>query len=232
MIPTLVGTKSTSPISELGDGVPEQGDQQEGEQESGIYFRQGDMAVQLGRAQTQRWLGLDWHERLDFRTAMRERIRLANASFRILETLVSGAAVPLHLAMQLFELKVDAVLDHGRWLWVLAEGAEQTLDETYEMWARGLLGAQAWRHAAPLLCEVGWALSGFARAVRATAMRRARLFELPDGDIYGQAFRRARTIAGTWAARTEELLASWGGVEWPVFEQKAAGIEKYRDHVK
>ena len=54
--------------------------------------------------------------------------------------------------------------------------AEQIADEYYAKWARLLLGADPWRNSGTCSSEVGWKLSGYARVVRAVALRRAALW--------------------------------------------------------
>ena len=99
-----------------------------------------------------------------------------------LVALVTARAVPLTLAMGIFEAKVESILNCNRWLFATAPGASQTLDDTLEHWARSLLGAPVWRNGGVSCCEVGWLLTGSARAVRSVALRRARLWALPLDD--------------------------------------------------
>lgn len=50
--------------------------------------------------------------------------------------------VPLAVVAVLFELKVEATLRFGRWLWGLSQGVQCFLTTTFENWARQLLGAK------------------------------------------------------------------------------------------
>ena len=47
---------------------------------------------------------------------------------------------------------------------------------SYGHWARSRLGASVWRNGLVRCCDVGWLLTGSARAVRSVALRRARLW--------------------------------------------------------
>lgn len=86
------------------------------------------------------------------------------------------------MALELFESKVDAVLNKGRWLYTLAPAAQCRLDNALDNWARLLLGADWWCNGAVCRSELGWLLSGMARGVKCVALRRARLYNLPPSD--------------------------------------------------
>ena len=63
---------------------------------------------------------------------MWERLRLAALALVGLVGLVAEGGVPITLAVDLFESKVESVMQYGRWLWALIPGAQQALDEAYE----------------------------------------------------------------------------------------------------
>ena len=71
--------------------------------------------------------------------------------------------------------------------------------------------------------------SGGGRLVRSVALRRARLWQLPDADLYKQAFLRGRSVgAPAWAAVSEQLLADWSVPDWPSRPADATGYEQYK----
>ena len=89
-------------------------------------------------------------------------------------------------------------------------------DEAYCRWARALLGSPSWRSGAVAAAELGWTLSGFGRAVLEVASRRARLWQLPPCDLYGDTFRVAHELSNSsWASRSSKLLKEWGLPDWP-----------------
>ena len=69
------------------------------------------------------------------------------------------------MALELFDSKVEGSMRYGRWLLVLAEGAESMLNECYEGWARALVGSPPWRSGLIAAGELGWTLSGFMRSI-------------------------------------------------------------------
>ena len=93
------------------------------------------------------------------------------------------------VALELFVGKVDGILAFGRWVFCLVPYAESRLNLLYDCWAKQLLGGQVWRNSAVARNELGWFLSGYDLVILAVAKRRAKLWQLPVGDIYGDAFR-------------------------------------------
>ena len=92
------------------------------------------------------------------------------------------------LAIPLCEAKVDSLLILSRWLLIGLDHVANRLDDCLGVWAKALLGASRWRNTAVVTSELGWVLSGSARAVREMAMKRAKVRSLPDGDLYKTAF--------------------------------------------
>jgi hypothetical protein len=110
----------------------------------------------------------------------------------------------------------------------MCSGAEECLDAAYDGWARALLGSPPWRCASVAAGELGWRLSGFARAVLDVACRRARLWTLPDDDIYRIVFVRAGDMAGpSWAKQSRDLLATWGVPDWPLWAGPQSTVCEY-----
>ena len=89
--------------------------------------------------------------------------------------LVSSYTLPLTVAVDLFDLEIDSLLACNRWLWVSCEVAPAFLDQFLEQCARNLLGADPWKNPSQLRSELGWHLSGWQRALRDAACRRARV---------------------------------------------------------
>lgn len=105
------------------------------------------------------------------------------------------------------------------------------LDEQYSSWARILLGSDPWRN--PVLCqlELGWGLSGFARAVQAVARRRAFLLGLPNADLHGWIFKQATSFPNSWACRSRLLLEDWGLHDWRECDPTES-LSDYKQYVR
>ena len=204
--------------------------------EGDILFDAGDRSggVILHKVLSHRWIGAVWDSRLYFAADLHAKLGLARAAFSTLLGMVNSRVAPLPTALILFNLKVDSVLAHTRWLWIMLPAAQSVLDDQYQSWARALLGADAWRNAAVATSEVGWPLGGFARLVRATALRRAKLWTLPEQDVYRAAFERANSLECGWAARSGQVLRQYGVSDWPVWQPsgiRAKSLTNYRSYV-
>ena len=191
----------------------------------------GDEApTALHMVRQHRYLGVMWPADLNFLAALHACLQTAESAFKPLLSLVTERALPLPMAMVVFEAKVDATL-FCRWLWILPE-APAIINGAYERWARLLLGGDAWRNAAVATSEVGWRISGQARIVQVVALRRARLFALPEEDFYRRAFIRAagggRT---TWASKSKALLEEWVLLDWPEWSRSSGSYEQYKSYV-
>ena len=162
---------------------------------------------------------------------MWERLRLAALALVGLVGLVAQGGVPITLAVDLFESKVESVMQYGRWLWALIPGAQQALDEAYEGSARELLGVRRWRNGAAVSCEIGWHLSGYARAVYTVAGRRATVSMLGAGDTVGEVFQLA-TNASSWATKSQYLLNCWGVGDWATWPQADNSYARYKAATK
>ena len=135
------------------------------------------------------------------------------------------------MAVEIFECKVDAVLNCGRWLYALTPSAQRVLDQELEGWARLLLGAPSWRNGAVCCCETGLLLTGFGRAVRSVAFRRARAWAMQSGDWYKQFFTHNNHIGCGLASASLAILESWGIVDWPSCATSHTTLESYQSYV-
>ncbi|CAE8622071.1 unnamed protein product [Polarella glacialis] len=163
-----------------------------------------------------RWLGIPFDARLCFRRVLQERLRLASGEFAALPGLLESRVAPLHFALELFEAKVDSVVAFARWLFCMVPDAKDLLDAQYETWAKQLLGVPSWKNGAVARCELGWGLSGYARALLAVAMRRAALWRLPDDDLYKSVFVAGHGVTtSSWAKCSLDSSQAVGIVDWP-----------------
>ena len=100
----------------------------------------------------------------------------------------------------------------------MVEGFEAILGNMYNGWARGIVGGSFWNNAAVASVEVGWELSGSGRVVLAVAVRRSKLWALPDDDFYKIAFLGDHQIVGSSGENVSlAILARWGILDWPVW---------------
>ena len=122
------------------------------------------------------------------------------------------------------------MIEPTRWLSAVVPGACERLDKAYQDWARDLLGADRWRNWAASFGELGWSLSGSARAVRSVAARRARWCALGSDDLYRASW--AAPAPGGWLARSLTLLDRWGLPEWTWCGAGAISYAKYMARVR
>lgn len=127
--------------------------------------------------------------------------------------------IPLAIASRLVQAKADNALAYGRCLWVVQTDAQALLDGILANWARCLLGADAWRCGAVARGELGWKLSGAARAVWEAAKKRARLWCLPASDIFRGFFARGHQCICSWATASLSTLQLWGVLDWPLWQE-------------
>eukprot|EP00439_Symbiodinium_sp_Y106_P004028 s6491_g1.t1 len=122
-------------------------------------------------------------------------------------------------------------VDKG-WLFaVMAPNAESELNTAQDKWARTLLGVPPWKPAHLASWELGWQLSGFARAVLDVASRRARIQSWPRQDWYRQMFCEASSSPASWAARSSKLLQDWGIRDFSEGNM-SLGVRAYKNYVK
>ena len=133
---------------------------------------EGDRA-EVSTPPSKRWLGVPWNGALDFGPLLHSQMAAARRAASRLGGLVDGGALPLPFAIGVFEAKVDSHLQHARWLHVMVPNAEEQLDSLFEEFARLLLRGAPWSNPHLISAELGWSLSGYARSVKAMALRRA-----------------------------------------------------------
>ena len=156
-----------------------------------------------------KWLGCLLSFDASVSDTLRERLGAAEVAFSRMCGLVACGALPLAHAAALFAAKVDGVLASYRWLWAVAPDCESIVNSRYHRWALALFGSEPWRNATIAELELGWSLTGFARAVEAVALRRAKLLLLQKADLHAFLFTIASTVEGTWAHKSKLLLGAW-----------------------
>jgi len=96
-----------------------------------------------------------------------------------------------------------------------------------------LLGSPSWRSGWVAMAELGWRLSGFGRALLDVATRRATLWLLAPGDLYGDVFRASHTVSDlSWAFRSRELLHRFGIVDLPEWGHCGGSRKPYLRYVR
>jgi hypothetical protein len=188
-------------------------------------------SVALSYVNSHRWLGILWNSALDFTPSLETVLHAAGAVLATLAGLVAARAIPLHLAVRLFEGKVDSILEYSRWLCATSHGAMQRYDEAADLWARTLLGADSWRNAAVCAGELGWRLTGAARAACSIAARQARIISLCNGVLYKDIFTAAEQAGVGWAEAARHVLLSFGIDDWRSLPVDAT-YEHYMAHTR
>ena len=159
-------------------------------------------------------------------------IGYCSSTVSLLSGLVATGHAPLAIARHMFCIKVDATMRFGRWLWASTPDVLNLLDARYEIWALQLMGADPWRNGHMCSHELGWELTGAARAVYDIATRRAHFWEHAFDTLAGRTFTDMHTSEGdTWARRTHALLEEWGVLDWPVW-LSTAHVCTYKTYVK
>ena len=65
------------------------------------------------------------------------------------------------------------------------------------------------------------------------AKRRAKLFMLPQDDLYGAVFRSAHVKdSGSWANKSVQVLLQHGIYDWPEWAAMGRDFETYCSHVR
>ncbi len=178
-----------------------------------------------------RWLGVLWPADLDFRAYLLSRLQAASGAVAQLAGFASSRMIPWYMVGDLFETKVDSLLAMGRWLFCMVDDAQVIIDGYYEGWARLFLGADPWRNAATCMSKVGWKLSGFARVVRAVALRRASLWLAGTSDWHASFFFTCGTLTGSWSSCSASLLRQWSVADWPEWQGVPKTYQKYKCYV-
>jgi hypothetical protein len=136
-----------------------------------------------------RWLGWLWDEDYGFDATLKVRRGTASTHAAVLAGLVSARAIPLSLAVVLWEFKVMGSMMPGMWLYsVCAPHADTVLNAGVGAWLRALVGAPPWTPDIAVQWELGLPLSGAARALLLVAFKRAYLWCLCVDDFYQRFF--------------------------------------------
>ena len=195
-----------------------------------VAFRSSNTQVQepLAYATEHKWLGVIWVASLHFGSAMEQRYHAATHVLSQLVGLVQQRAIPIHLAVSIFEVKVDAIMDHGRWLYVTGDNAKAHLDAMYATWAKALLGAPVWRNDGVSQLELGWRLTGYLRGVRAMVLRSARILLLPPGDLYRSVYECAREAPQSWHAKARAIMAVYNLPDFESAQKEGKSYAQYK----
>ena len=183
---------------------------------------------------THRYFGLKWPASFCFKATLEERLSIACNAFATLPSLLASRAIPLTVALDLFDSKVDNLLAFGRWIFCMVPDAKLRINGQVALWAKALLGGAPFRNTAVAMNELGWHLSGFDRAVLAVAARRAKLWTLPAGNLYGDTFKWAASSGGdsSWATQSARCLSEAGVPDWPRRPPYLGSVAEYVSHVR
>ena len=176
----------------------------------------GSLPTALIPVREHKWLGLLWRSDLNLLPSLHRSIGIASGRLAQLTSMVHSMDLPLSIALIHFSSKVEGTMRFGRWLTSCNEEALQLLDDTYEAWAKSLLGGQPWRNGVIAEVELGWPLTGAGRAVVDIALHRSKLWLLPDGDIYKSVFYNGHQHGCiSWSSSSLEVLQKWGIDDFP-----------------
>ena len=78
-----------------------------------------------------KWLGLLWPNSLDFRSVLVSRLQFCSCSVSQLAGLLQMGAISWLVACELFESKVDSLMEMGRWLFIMVPDAMHLVDSAY-----------------------------------------------------------------------------------------------------
>jgi hypothetical protein len=131
---------------------------------------------------------------------------------------------------ELFESKVDSILDMGRWLFIMVPDIDTIIIGAYQKWARAFLGADFWRNADVCASELGWVLSGYARVILAVASFRAKCWA--DGGWHSQFFLMSEARGCGWAMQSSAMLRKHSLLDWPQWSTTGRNVAQYREYVK
>ena len=177
-----------------------------------------------------KWLGLVWPANLDFASALESALQKGNQLVADIVSLLDSGGLPLCFALCLFDAKVEGSVRFGRWLLATAPGALDRYDAAYDRWACALLQSPPWRSAAIAHLELGWTLCGRHRAILDIAGRRARLWALPEGDIYGEVFIKSHAVPLSWARKSLSLLEERDIPDYP--DAGCSSVKSYLSMVR
>ena len=111
------------------------------------------------------------------------------------------------MACLIFDLKIESALKFGRWLWGVHEDSLAVLTESYNSWARMLLGSSRWRSAEVCRGELGWEFCAPARVALEVAAVRHALWLQNGESLAGLCFAQAHLLqSNNWAKASLQLL--------------------------
>ena len=126
-----------------------------------------------------KWLGLRWSVSGEWMQHVTVTVAACSSMVNLLCSFMDYFRVPLAVVAVLFELKVEATLRFGRWLWGLFSEVQCFLTTTYENWARQFLGAKPWNNAASCQADLSWTFDASDRIAFDIASVRQRLWKVP-----------------------------------------------------
>ena len=187
----------------------------------------------LMQVSSHKWLGLRWSVSGEWMHHAMVTVAACSSMVNLLCSFMDSFRVPLAVVAVLFELKVEATLRFGRWLWGLSSEVQCFLTTTYENWARQLLGAKPWNNAASCQADLGWTFDASDRIAFDIASVRQRLWTL-EGTIAGRLFRSSHVSnVPSWASISRQFLASKDILDWPTWvSRRAAETGSYKQYVK
>ena len=189
----------------------------------------GSHTTRLTVKHRHRYLGLLWPASLCFLQTVLQHISIADGIVVQIVSLIE-AGLPLPFGLLLFESKVDGFLRFGRWLLAADMQSLHVYESAFDRWTKQLLGLQPWRNAAVASMECGWNYSGDRRAVIDIALRRARLWLLPDSDLYSALFRRCHHghTQGSWAQKSLDILRLYSVPDLPELGLPLMPLSRYK----
>ena len=184
-------------------------------------------------ASSQKWLGLLWNDVGDFGPHARKCCGSCHSSVQALCSLVSGRRIPLVMACLIFDLKIEPALKFGRWLWGVHEDSLAVLTESYNSWARMLLGSSRRRSAEVCRGELGWEFCAPARVALEVAAARHALWLQNGESLAGLCFAQAHLLqSNNWAKASLQLLEKWSVLDWPVWASCRRAHPTYQLYVR
>ena len=187
----------------------------------------------LEEVKVHKWLGLRWAASGEWMPHAVPLIAQCSYMVDILCSLTKSKRIPLAVAAILFELKIEASLRFGRWIWGLDAEACAALTLSYERWSRQLVGAGTWRNAAVCYSEIGWSLGALATVTVDVAAVRALLWQQGDATLAGRMFLSGhQSAASNWCKRSLENLSSQGILDWPLWVLAGKPRECYKRYVR
>ena len=210
------------------------GNEFERAQDAEVILRTSDdECSSLAIAHDHKWLGLQWSVCLEFTNSLKMRLGYADKKCSELTELVAANALPLHMAVVIFEAKIDSYLAYGCWLHALcAKDAEDLFTEFYDKCALRFLGAPSWRRAALAHSELGHRFAPYHKVLKHVALRLAKVEMAEVQDFHSTTAKQLAHISGTWCYKASEHLTEQG---LPLFlphnTYRDKGYENYKKSV-